>query len=324
MPVRILHPRQQLHQHHRRIRSPVPIMPAMQRAVRPIDRNLHMRISPRAKGQDLPPRLIHRPIAHQPDIPADQLLMRIQNRLQVRRPSLFLALPHKPEIRLQGHMRFLQSRQRHQLREDRGLIVPCPTRIHPLLPIHGLHIRSKRRTIAPFGRSHRLPVIVRIEHDRPRRPRRPDLAIHHRRHIRRQPRSRQQLRLRPSRAQSSQQKLRIVLQPSRIQRNIRDRKKLLILLQQLRLPGIRIRPRRSRSRRNLSHRNLSHRNLSHQGQTNTRRRQQAKRNPERGHAQEPITPRAPRRPQAPPCPIHRSPHRDEWDVNPQTNPPPPG
>src|SRR4051794_12767175 len=54
----ILHTGKQLHEPHRRIRNPVPVVSTVERVAGPIDRDLHPPIPARAEDQALTPALV--------------------------------------------------------------------------------------------------------------------------------------------------------------------------------------------------------------------------------------------------------------------------
>src|SRR5271169_1559442 len=101
MALFILHPCQQLRQHHRRIRSPISIMTTMQAMAWTIDSDLKVSVAPRPENHGLLPALIHRPVAYQPHVAVDQVPVGIEDLLQVWRAGFFLALPYKSNIRAQ-------------------------------------------------------------------------------------------------------------------------------------------------------------------------------------------------------------------------------
>ena len=65
------------------------------------------RVDDAARAEDdlLAPALVHRAVADQPDIAAQQVLVRCEDLRQVRRAGLLLALEDELDVRVQRHAR---------------------------------------------------------------------------------------------------------------------------------------------------------------------------------------------------------------------------
>src|ERR1700735_199456 len=81
--ILILHPGEQLRQHHGGIRSPVAIVSAVQAVVGAVECDLKMRIATRAKDYGLLSALIDWPVADKPDISMHEVAIGFENLLQV-------------------------------------------------------------------------------------------------------------------------------------------------------------------------------------------------------------------------------------------------
>src|SRR5215469_1067781 len=94
----IFHPSEKLSQHHGGIRRPIAIVSAVQSPDSTKDCNLQMRVSPCAENNGLLSTLINRSVTHQPHVAVNQIAVSIEDRFQVRRSCLFLALPDETDI----------------------------------------------------------------------------------------------------------------------------------------------------------------------------------------------------------------------------------
>ncbi len=91
--VVIAHLREQRRGHRRGIRHPVAVVAVVQRAQRPVDRGLDLHDAARAEIHQRTARLMHRPIADENEIGAQELLILMQRVTQVRRSRLLPRLP---------------------------------------------------------------------------------------------------------------------------------------------------------------------------------------------------------------------------------------
>ncbi len=127
----VLHARQQLGQHHRRVRSPVAVVTAVQTMIRAIQSDLKMSIATRAENHRLFAALIHRAIADEEYVAMHKVSMRGQDLFQMRRTRLFFAFPHEANVGAQRDSRTAQRVESGQLSKDGGLVVPGRPRIDP-------------------------------------------------------------------------------------------------------------------------------------------------------------------------------------------------
>src|SRR6202046_5287541 len=99
MPRLILHARDELREHHRRIRRPVTIVAAVELAVGAKHGDLHVRDATRPEHDGLSSALVHRTVADQPDIAAKLAPVSLDDIPQVRRSRLLLTLTDESNLR---------------------------------------------------------------------------------------------------------------------------------------------------------------------------------------------------------------------------------
>ena len=172
----------------------------MQRLDRPIDRGVEPDGAARAEIDQRPPRLMHRPVADEPQIGRKFVRILAQDVLQMRRARLLLAFPYHLDV----HGWLLPNRfQRIERRKEckfGNLVVAGGARIEPpfgivrrlgFLPVHHMlaaaerpaaHHRIERRS-RPLRRCYRLAVIMCIEDYSARCARRGERAENNRRRI---------------------------------------------------------------------------------------------------------------------------------------------
>jgi len=161
----VFHACQQLGKHHRRIRSPVAIVAAVQAVMRAVERDFEMSIAARAEDHCLLSALIHRPIADQKNVAVNEVAIRSKDLFQMRRSCLFFALPNEADISAQGNSSTAKRVEGNKLREDRGFVVSRRPRVNSLASLNIAQNRREWRRHRPFRGSHRLAVVVRVEHN---------------------------------------------------------------------------------------------------------------------------------------------------------------
>ena len=132
----VFHRSQQPRQQHRRIRRPVAVVAAVQLCAGPYT-VMSTRVTPRApKMMDLLPRLVHRSVAHQPEIGSEQVLVGGQRAFEIRRSRLFFAFERELDVRLSKAMPAARiASRRSGWRRSGALSSAAPTRIQAPLGI---------------------------------------------------------------------------------------------------------------------------------------------------------------------------------------------
>ena len=152
MTVRILHAGEQLRQHHRRIGRPVPVVAAMQFAVRPVERDGEMGHAACAEDHALASALVNRAIADEPDVSAEFAAILLEHGAEVCRTGFLFAFPDETQIGLERNVRGLQCVKRGKLREDRGFVVGRRAGIDARLAVDHFRHRRKGRFAFPTPR----------------------------------------------------------------------------------------------------------------------------------------------------------------------------
>src|SRR5690349_12249377 len=98
-------------------------MPAMQFASRTENCHVHADTASRAESDELTPRLVHRSIAHEPDITGEQFLVGGQRFLEIWRPGFLFSLKCKLDVRFRLQTRGAYRIHGREHRDDGRLIV---------------------------------------------------------------------------------------------------------------------------------------------------------------------------------------------------------
>ena len=165
LTIRGAHAGQQMHQHHDRVWRPVPIMPAVQLAQRPIDGDICPGYSAHPKTDQLPAGLVHRPIAEQPEIGLQQVRVPPNHVRKMRRAGFLLAIEKEFEIDRDWNIRRRQRIDRAQQANDRRFVVTCRARVQAPLAGdfggQGTEIDRCRIIFEPAFAQYRLPGVGR-------------------------------------------------------------------------------------------------------------------------------------------------------------------
>ena len=101
--VVVLHGGQQARQHHRGIRRPVAVVAAVQFVTGAVERDVDARDAARAEDDLLAAALVDGPVADQPDVARQQVLVLLEDVREVRRAGLFLAFEDEFEVGVTGY-----------------------------------------------------------------------------------------------------------------------------------------------------------------------------------------------------------------------------
>ena len=191
------HRREHSREFRRRIRRPVAVVPAVEGSGRTVHRHAEPHHAADAVHELQHARLVARPVGEDPEVGRQERAMRGEHLAEVARARLLLTLEEEFEVHGGGASRRLQCVERGEHPDDRPLVITRAACVEP--PVVGagpgggrllerphapaaLHmpiaqLRRERARRDPVARDHGLPVIVRVEHHRPRRPGSPELAV---------------------------------------------------------------------------------------------------------------------------------------------------
>jgi hypothetical protein len=167
----------------------------VQRPERPVGGEVEAGDAADAEHQLLPARLVDRPVGEQPGVGGEQRLVALEQRAQVRRPGLLLALEEELHVHRRPHAGVAERVERREGGGDGRLVVAGAAGVQAPLGAGGARPVGERhhaaaaleRAVAqggrerrrrPLGGRHRLAVVVGVEHHGAPRPRRAQLAVH--------------------------------------------------------------------------------------------------------------------------------------------------
>ena len=147
-----------------RIRRPVAVVTAVERARRTVDGHLDVGDAARAEVELHVAALVHRAVAQQPAVGVELTIVIFDIALEVRRARFLFALEHEPQI--DGRLRLdrVQRVERGEHGDDRRLVVARRAPVQPRLrPAAAQHRFPRRRR--PLRGIDWLAVVVRVKRE---------------------------------------------------------------------------------------------------------------------------------------------------------------
>ncbi len=151
-PSSFAHARDEVRQHRHRIRRPVPVVTAVQRVRRAVERDLRSGHAAHAEHDLLAPRLVHRSIAEEPGVGPKEGGVLLEDGSEVSGARFLLALEEQLEVHRRPDARGLERVDGREHRDDRRLVVARRAAVEAPFALHRPGAAGRHRFAAGVER----------------------------------------------------------------------------------------------------------------------------------------------------------------------------